>query len=628
MRRIDIVHENSEAFLPAFARLRAAQPGSATRYAALDFTYSGGDVASALPAAGETVLARWGIVGSGIISVSDSGTPMGAAASSRPERLFFGGGTLALTDRRLLLVVQKGDTIVGAVGPATGHVLAVVFPLARIDSISVDVKKGFRGPKEKQLTIMCLTGQVGLLNVEDVIAVPDGAGWTRFRGSKVMDVLEPMVRPVVAARRPLADAAGRTQLDRVLAGARLVTPTEVEVHFVADGDPGAGAQPGGARAAEVIAPGLAGSAASPPAAVPGPAGVGGPTGPDGEPTVRLDKSRPADAWIPGAAPSAVPPVPVPPPPRRAPPTGPPPTGPPPAGPAPAPAAAPRPPEQWSPPAGPTPAAAGAPAGGSKLGLGILAAALAVVLVGGGITAGILLTGQDGAPVAATGPVGAPTTPYYLPPSPVPSYYTPQPSYPAPSYTQAPTPSPTPTSSQSAARATVLDDAVAVRAGPSTLYSQVGTLNTGDAVAIYCTVRNRPPTSDVSDIWDYTDRGWVTDHYVQTGMDNPVAPACSGSVNSATAGSGAPEADTGPFPIRTDRGTGSPVYSSPDSSAQVTASLDEGQFVHVVCSAKGMVVTGPEGPSPDWDKVDGPVSGWVPDAYVLTIPGHTPPACYP
>jgi hypothetical protein len=228
------IHENSEKFLPAFARLRAGDGDRPGRYAPLDFYYQG---SSPRVASGETELGRWVVVGGCMFTVTDAGTPMDTApvgSSGRPLQLFYGGAEALLTDRRLLAVVVEGETVVGAVGK--GSILALSFPLTRIESVSVDLKSRLLGGvKETRLHVMSMDGTLTDLFFDDVVAVPGNGsrGYERFRGTK-REILEAFVRPVVAARRPGANEAQQRQLLAAEQGARQQTADEIGVQFVPD----------------------------------------------------------------------------------------------------------------------------------------------------------------------------------------------------------------------------------------------------------------------------------------------------------------------------------------------------------------------------------------------------------
>lgn len=229
------IHENSEKFLPAFARIRAAN-GKAVRYAPLDFHYSG---SSPQPAPGERTLARWVTIAGCMITVTDQGLPLRESPgpqTGHPTRLFTGGAELLLTDRRLLGTVINGETVVGAVNDKNGFLLAFSYPLERIESVDVDLeRKMFGGVKEARLNIMTITGDICALAIDDVIAELGSGprGFQRYRGTK-RDILEALVAPIVAARRPHTGQAGLRVLDAAERGVRKQDADSIAVEFVSD----------------------------------------------------------------------------------------------------------------------------------------------------------------------------------------------------------------------------------------------------------------------------------------------------------------------------------------------------------------------------------------------------------
>jgi len=228
------MNEHSERFLPAFALLKGVQRGQAgTRYTPLDLHM---DESGPVTAAGEQLLGRWIGLASCLITVTTAGTPIGVDGiqSGSPVQLFDGPCDIMLTQRRLVILVLDGPTAVGKVGGKTGLVLAAVFPLDRVDYAQVDLKNGFRGPKEQRLTIGNISNSFSALNLQYVEMIWESGRFVRFRGTMRNDILEPLVAPVVAARRPSAAGADLAELDNVLAGKRIRTPTEVCAQFVPD----------------------------------------------------------------------------------------------------------------------------------------------------------------------------------------------------------------------------------------------------------------------------------------------------------------------------------------------------------------------------------------------------------
>ncbi|KAF9197592.1 hypothetical protein BGZ49_001892 [Haplosporangium sp. Z 27] len=81
----------------------------------------------------------------------------------------------------------------------------------------------------------------------------------------------------------------------------------------------------------------------------------------------------------------------------------------------------------------------------------------------------------------------------------------------------------------------------VHSAPSTSSAVVGTIKNGATVTIDCTATGTSVkgTYGTSTVWDHVPGGYVTDTYVYTGKDGPVAPACGGSKPPSTSGCQAP-----------------------------------------------------------------------------------------
>jgi hypothetical protein len=159
---------------------------------------------------------------------------------------------------------------------------------------------------------------------------------------------------------------------------------------------------------------------------------------------------------------------------------------------------------------------------------------------------------------------------------------------------------------------------------SAVFHKLGSLAPGSIVSIICTVYGRPSTvypRSQSRLWDYTSNGYVPDGALHTGSSNPVAPTCIGTLAHTQAGSGPPSQEAGPYPLY-NNGIQVNVFDSPSTSANLQLQLEDGTYVHLVCSSPGSPVLGPTdmygtsvGTSTNWNKIDAPVTGWVSDAFV-------------
>jgi hypothetical protein len=186
-----------------------------------------------------------------------------------------------------------------------------------------------------------------------------------------------------------------------------------------------------------------------------------------------------------------------------------------------------------------------------------------------------------------------------------------------------------------------ESGVAVYGGPSTQtsYQRRGNVASGTQVRLVCTVYGEPIGRDGSSraLWDYTDKGWINDHFVATNVSGPAANACTGSVTQPVEGSTVPSQTVGPFAIVADEGAPVPLRREASLSAATLTSLPGGTFVVLRCSVRpGPVVAAPRGyatSNNDWDQLvnqsdwDQASTYWVPDSFVASYSPHsTAPAC--
>ena len=152
--------------------------------------------------------------------------------------------------------------------------------------------------------------------------------------------------------------------------------------------------------------------------------------------------------------------------------------------------------------------------------------------------------------------------------------------------------------------------------------------------LVCTALGPPVQADgaKSQVWDYTNLGWIADVYVMTGQTAAAAGACGGTPADPTPTAAWPSPTAGPFPLVGDGSTVN-VYADPRLQASVTQSLPEATFVTLACSVvTGVTVQAPavihgEGSNDQWDRITQPVSGWVPDSWVTSDSnGSVAPRC--
>lgn len=273
------------------------------------------------------------------------------------------------------------------------------------------------------------------------------------------------------------------------------------------------------------------------------------------------------------------------------------------------------------PSGPAPApAAAAPARARRRRLPAVLTALTALVVGTGVVGGVLLVWnhtQGTPPQAAPAATGVPATPTAGPSAPSPASSAARPPVAGPS---PPTRLP-----DGRVRVRVLDSGMGnpavSHAGPSTdttVYANGAQVAIGDSVTLMCAVYGEHVRTarQESSVWSFGDRGWLTDARLDTRQDEPLVPACAGSVERPVAGSGAPRPDVGPFPLLADAPVQVHEKTRRDSAA--IAVLPDGTFVTLSCVRTGQHVDplprfpGAKGSS-DWDLLVG--GGWVPDVYV-------------
>lgn len=163
-------------------------------------------------------------------------------------------------------------------------------------------------------------------------------------------------------------------------------------------------------------------------------------------------------------------------------------------------------------------------------------------------------------------------------------------------------------------------------GPSTRgYSVSTTVPVKTHVHVICTVYAQPLKFGATNVnlWDYTDHGWLNDHFVSTGVIGPTAPGCKGTVAKPMPGTDIPTRASGPYAVITDEGIILMVRKQPALSAPETGEkLAAGTFVRLACT----VTAGPDIPAPRalganrsnnvWDRLVG-TGGYIPDSYLAT-----------
>ena len=291
----------------------------------------------------------------------------------------------------------------------------------------------------------------------------------------------------------------------------------------------------------------------------------------------------------------------------------------------------------------TPAPASPPPGSAASGrhrrsTGPIVVSVAMVAGAAIVAAGLVISHRGGAPQTHTAPASSAhaTTTTASTPTPFAPPVTTSPASTATTTTPPPTP-PTTSAPPSTAGFPIL---ASTQVGPGPTFDTrpfgpgPGTiLATGAEVHLLCSAYGdtKSAAGVTSKLWDFTDRGWVPDVFVYTGTSSPVTPACQGTVAQASAGSDRPSTTLGPYPLVPGR-LGD-VFEDHSLSAPLTASLPLGTFVHLHCYVRtGITVPAAasiafEGGNDEWDEIDAPVVGWVPDSWVASSSnGSVAPPC--
>jgi len=171
-------------------------------------------------------------------------------------------------------------------------------------------------------------------------------------------------------------------------------------------------------------------------------------------------------------------------------------------------------------------------------------------------------------------------------------------------------------------------------GPSTtVFDPRGAAHAGQALTVLCSTYGQSVRANggASQLWDFTSLGWLSNQVVQTGAVGAVIPACQGNAENPSVGQEAPDRSLGPFPVIADQDVS--VRDQPTMSAGGVLSLVSGDFVHLVCAqATGVTVPAPTrlasaGSNDQWDRIDAPANGWVPDSFVASSTnGAAAPKC--
>ena len=139
----------------------------------------------------ERVLGRFLCLGGVTVAIAEDGRPhrlaLGESGRFRMVTVADGGINVVVTDRRIVGVVQEGDSLWGPV--AFQRALLWSLDLRDIDDVTMEVKSGLLGTKEKPVIIGSHLPMAGISL--DVFAIPEvGGGGRKTKSSRqLMEVL-------------------------------------------------------------------------------------------------------------------------------------------------------------------------------------------------------------------------------------------------------------------------------------------------------------------------------------------------------------------------------------------------------------------------------------------------------
>ncbi len=126
-------------------------------------------------------------------------------------------------------------------------------------------------------------------------------------------------------------------------------------------------------------------------------------------------------------------------------------------------------------------------------------------------------------------------------------------------------------------------------------------------------------------WDFTSLGWLPDRLVRADGAGLASVSCRGNsmspARSTERGAAPPSPLLGPFAVLADGQLA--VRSGPAEGDVAVGVLRSGDLVTLVCAQRTGVTAAPpgrlasSGGNDQWDRIDTPVAGWVPDSYVAS-----------
>jgi hypothetical protein len=221
------VNQHSEQFFPPFARLQIPPRGTHApqRYAPLGLSFSRPeDPPFTVLQPDESLVWRLGCFVTAIGVMNSNGEPpavTGGGSNFAAVKLFDGVGEVAITDRRVVLLGQRGESVAGAINIARGHTFALVFPFSSVESVTLSRRKGVFGTKITQVRVESVS-RVGVFAISEVILEHGDGRWQRSRLG-LPQVMDALVKAAATARLAASDIqpAERRLCEAALNGARV-----------------------------------------------------------------------------------------------------------------------------------------------------------------------------------------------------------------------------------------------------------------------------------------------------------------------------------------------------------------------------------------------------------------------
>jgi hypothetical protein len=228
MTFIESVNLHSTSFQPPFTMVTGALPTEPVEVPGLNFkirrvTRRGAERAAIVPAVGESENGYFVAMGGAMATITPDGRPPTQAdsATSTQHKIYYGVAALLVTNRRLCVLVVRGDTILGKVNEQRGSLLALSFAFESINSIEIARRKGaFGRVKESEVKVLSFAPPAGLLlEPKYRLAVDPDAPAATTSYSAFADIL--IEAACTHLLQTVTDHQEHSRLDQIRAGHRL-----------------------------------------------------------------------------------------------------------------------------------------------------------------------------------------------------------------------------------------------------------------------------------------------------------------------------------------------------------------------------------------------------------------------